>query len=157
MAMAALSAALAEVSKNDLAWTYTICGFDGSPYITRTMLPRAFGYRPLVHKIWRADEDSHMHNHPWMTARFMIVSGGYVEERMVDGRVRERRLRVGDVNALDAGTFHRVAHVEPNTWTVGIVGERVQDWGFMVDGEVVPWQHYFARRDHVQDAGSGAS
>lgn len=152
-----LSAQLALVPENKNAWTYTIRGFDGSPYLTRTLLPRDGNYRPLIHHIHRADYDSHLHNHPWKTARFTVVSGGYTEERMMRRSPLEtirRRLTVGDENELDAGTFHRVVEIEPDTWTIGVVGERVQEWGFLVDGtDFVEAKEYFARRGHVAPEG----
>jgi hypothetical protein len=144
--LAAISAFLSEVPQNSRAWTYHIRGFDDSLYLSRTILPRLFGVRPLLHRIWREDADRHMHNHPWSWARFLIVSGGYVEERASGTRI----YGPGDVNRIDASTFHRVRTVWPNTWTLGIVGERVQDWGFLIDGEVVPHKTYFARRGHEQ-------
>lgn len=158
VALAAASQALADLSKDGPLFTYTIRGFDGSPYITRTLLPRLGGLRPLLHRIHREDQDRHMHSHPWLTAQFQILSGGYTEERLVDGAVVTRTLKPGDVNVIDASTFHRVTHVEPDTWTFGIVGERVQDWGFLVDGVLVPSEVYFAAKGRrAADAGKGQS
>lgn len=148
---AAVSAALAEVPQNSHAWTYTIAGFDKSPYITRTLLPRIGGLRVMLHHIHRADADVWLHNHPWQHATFRILSGGYTEERLRrDGGIERTTLCAGDVNRLTAGTFHRVVHVEPNTWTLGIIGPRVQDWGFLVEGSLVPWREYFAQQQHEQ-------
>lgn len=149
----AISDALVGVPRNDHAWTYTIRGFDGSDYITRTLLPRLAGLRPLIHRIHREDADPYMHNHPWQTARFVILSGGYSEERKLGNSTQYRFLRPGDINELNAETFHRVGHVEPNTWTLGLVGERVQDWGFLVDGEFVLSADYFARKGYSSNGG----
>lgn len=157
MALAGFSSALAELPNNRHAFTYTIIGFDRLPYLTRTLLPRVAGHRLMLHRIHGADADRHLHDHPWRTARFLILSGGYVEERLVDGRVTDRILGPGDVNRLDASTFHRVRTVFENTWTLGLIGERCQDWGFLVDGEVVPHLEYFARKGHAIDTGTGLS
>lgn len=148
--LASVMAFLSEVPKNEHAWTYHIHGVDKSLYLSRTILPRFFGARPLIHRIWREDRDDVMHNHPWAWARFLIVSGGYAEERLVDGKVEGRILGPGDVNRIDASTLHRVRTVWPDTWTVGIVGPRVQDWGFLVDGAIVPHKEFFARQGHQQ-------
>lgn len=149
MALSALSAALAEVPRNSHAWTYTIAALDGSPYLTRTLLPRLGRHRVMLHRIHRKDADPWPHNHPWRDARFLVLSGGYTEER--DGATRV--LRPGDVNALTAETFHRVTHVEPNTWTLGLIGERVQDWGFRVDEVLVPHAEYFAQQRYADRGG----
>jgi hypothetical protein len=148
--LAAVSAFCAELPENQRAWTYHIRGFDESLYLSRTIGPRLFGARPLLHRIWREDADQLMHNHPWKWARFLIVSGGYVEERLVNGLVRARVYAPGNVNHIEATTVHRVRTVWPNTWTLGIVGPRVQDWGFLVDGAIVPHREYFARVGHEQ-------
>lgn len=153
IALAAFSAALAERPENHEAWTYTILGFDGDPYITRTLLPRIGGLRPMLHRIHREDRDEHLHNHPWATAEFRILSGGYTEDRLVDGKIVRSALMPGDVNRLTASTFHRVVDVEPNTWTLGLVGERVQEWGFLVDGAVVLSAEYFKRKGYVSNGG----
>ena len=153
VALAAFQAALAEVPQNSHAWTYTIRGFDNSEYLTRTLLPRIAGHRVVLHRIHRPDADRHLHNHPWRTARFLIVSGGYVEERLVDGRIERRILQPGDVNHLADDTFHRVDTVWPNTFTVGLLGDRVQDWGFLVDGALVPHAAYFASKNYRAVAG----
>jgi hypothetical protein len=146
----AITGALREIPKNDQLWSYTIHGFDGSPYIDRTLFPRVLGRRLILHKIWRADEDPWLHNHPWRTARFLIISGGYTERRLVDGVIVHRQLRPGEVNELDASTYHRVDHAEPNTWTLGLIGERCQDWGFLVDdSRFVTSASYFASRGHI--------
>ena len=149
--------------KNDEFFSCVIRSFDGDPYITRTLFPRGGGdHRTVIHQIHRADFDPHVHNHPWRTARFMILAGGYVEERLVDssesfgkqGRIVERRLGPGDVNELDATTFHRISSVEPGTWSIGVLGPRVQDWGFLVDGALVGWRDYFAQKGHPVETSS---
>jgi hypothetical protein len=146
--LAAISAALSQVPQNGNAWTYTINGLDGSPYITRTLLPRVGSERLMIHHIHRPDADRWLHNHPWKWASFRIVSGGYVEERLVDGTIITNRLRPGDVNHLTHETFHRVVAIEPNTWTVGLIGERMQTWGFLVDGVLVESSQYFAQQGY---------
>jgi hypothetical protein len=149
--LAAVSAFCAELPENQRAWTYHIRGVDRSLYLSRTIGPRLFGCRPLLHRIWREDRDDVMHSHPWAWARFLILSGGYVEERLLaTGHTKITTFAPGDVNHINASTVHRVRTVWPNTWTVGIVGPRVRDWGFLVDGAIVPHKDYFAQLGHEQ-------
>lgn len=153
--LAAISGALREMPENKQAWTYTINGFDNSPYITRTLLPRLGNHRPMIHRIWREDADEYMHNHPWKTAFFMIASGGYTEERLTpSGKIQRRRLDPGDINQLHCGDFHRVTDVDPNTWTVSLIGERVQNWGFLVNGKLMSHQEYFRLKGHISQSES---
>lgn len=152
-----LQEAAAQFPRNETAWTYTILGWDKSPYLTRTLLPRSADSRTLLHRIHRADQDPWPHNHPWRTAKFRCLSGGYTDERWerVGGVWTSRRslVRPGDINYIDADDFHRALDVLPDTRTVGVVGERVQDWGFMVEGVFVDHATYFARRGHVDLGG----
>lgn len=152
--LASICAFASELPQNGQLWAYHIRGIapDDSLYLSRTIFPRAFGMRPLLHRIWRADADRYMHNHPWAWARFLIVSGGYTEERLCEDGYSATltRYRTGDVNQLTASTFHRVLHVLPDTWTIGIAGPRVQEWGFRVDGEIIPSKVYFEQRGHAQ-------
>lgn len=144
-----VAGALGELPRNDWAWFYAIRGEDGSPYLGRAILPRILGRRVLLHRIFRADADREPHNHPWRRATFLILRGGYVDERWEDGgrRIVRRALRPGDVNQIDAADFHRVTDVLPGTWTIGLVGERCQAWGFLVEGEgVVPLEAFVARK-----------
>ena len=158
MALAALSAALGEVPNNSHAHTYTIFGLvDKSPYLTRTLLPRLGAHRPVIHRIWRPDADEHMHNHPWAHASFLIVSGGYVEERLGSPVPVRTTYHPGDVNHLTKDTFHRIVDVEPNTWTLGLLGPREQSWGFLVNGKTVPFREYFALHGHVSEEGASQS
>jgi hypothetical protein len=149
-ALSVVARVLGALPRNSVLWSYTIRGLDGSPYLTRMLGPRVLGSRPLAHRIWRPDADRELHNHPWREARFVVVSGGYVEERrLASGRRATRRLTVGDVNVLDADDFHRITRVLPDTWTLGLVGDRCQDWGFWVDGEgFVAHEAYFARQHY---------
>ncbi len=151
MIAAGISGALAELPDNKNFYTYVIRGSDDSPYITRTLLPRLLGYRVMIHRIHRADEDEHPHNHPWHMSRFMIISGAYLEHRYDDyigpNRFKINTYGIGDINTLDAKAFHRIDSVMPNTWTVGLVGRKVQDWGFLTGrNHVVPHKQYFQMR-----------
>jgi hypothetical protein len=148
--LAALQGATSQLERNKHLWTYTIDSFRGSPYLTRTLFPRIplLDRRMMLHRIHRPDEDSEMHDHPWKNARFLILSGGYTEVRLVEDEPTEFTYGEGDVNVLDWTTYHRIVDLKPNTWTLGLIGERVQDWGFLCDGEKVPWQEFFRRKGH---------
>lgn len=151
MAFGAIQASLGEVERNDWAWTWTIYGGKPqTPYLTRTIFPRVAGVRPLMHRIWRDDQDPHPHNHPWAWAKFIVISGGYTDERWFkdeDGWYQElTNLKPGNVNRLDAGSFHRAVNVLPETRTIGLAGPQVQEWGFLVGDTVVPWEQYINGR-----------
>lgn len=130
----------------DPPYTYLI-GTEQDKYITRTILPRVDDCRMLVHTIHREDCDRHPHDHPWDQAVFLVVDGGYTDERWLrqengEWGVVRRVLRPGDTNILLFSDYHRALDVLPNTLTLGVVGRRVQEWGFMVDGVKVPHAGY---------------
>jgi hypothetical protein len=149
--LAGVQAALAELPS--LVRTRTFFGAD-SAYLTRTNFPRVLGVQPLLHRIWRADEDPDPHNHPWLYATFLVVSGGYTDERRLQNFTGEWRtertlLRPGDLNKLENTTFHRAVDVLPNTCTIGLTGPIVQDWGFLVDGKVIPNRDYLRSKGRI--------
>jgi len=143
-----ISGALTAFDRNPVAYTRVIADAHGSPYIARTYLPRIprpVAMTPLIHAIHRPDRIRWCHNHPWRRSRFVVVSGGYSETRLLPDRSRvTRRLSVGDVNSFGRDDFHSIDAVDPHTWTVGLVADECQEWGFMVDDvEFVPSDRYF--------------
>jgi len=104
--------------------------------------PARFPWLPSVriHHICRADQDRHLHDHPW-NARTVILRGWYVEER--EGSKRGLVRWPGYTGRLLYGQYHRIAHVsDGGVWTLFITGRKRGTWGFKVDGAKVPWRTY---------------
>lgn len=99
----------------------------------------------LLHAILTPDDDEHLHSHPWPFTS-TVLEGGYTEEYRNEqsfepvawyrptGNTQRRTLR----------DLHRVKSVQPDTWTLVQTGPRVHDWGFSVNGSIVPHADYFA-------------
>jgi hypothetical protein len=98
-----------------------------------------------IHHILREDHDRHFHDHPW-DARFVILKGWYIEERLLaDGTPQRITRRPGDTATLDFGEYHRIVEVSPGgVWTLFITYQYRGTWGFLVDGKKVPWREYLA-------------
>lgn len=143
-----ISAAFAEIPRNSNLWTYTINSITNEPYITRTLFPRVAGVRPILHHIHQPDTGKWPHNHPWKWVHSLILSGGYTEER--DGA--KRCFYPGDINSFSAETFHHISHVTDDTWTLMFVGPRVQEWGFMVNGQFITHKDYFRLNGYTNDS-----
>ncbi len=117
-----------------------------NPYDHATRQPR-YRWCPVsirVHRILKADDDRHLHDHPW-NARTLILEGSYVEEGpdVVPGRRARRLRRAGDTARIGFGRFHRIAHVsDGGATTLFISGRYRGTWGFRVDGKKVPWRQY---------------
>ena len=98
----------------------------------------------LLHFIAEPDADGALHDHPWDFATH-ILSGGYVEElpgfgwdpASWAGPRLTRRVRhgVGAVISHNATDLHRIASVEPDTWTLVNTGRHVRAWGFHPPGQ----------------------
>lgn len=92
-----------------------------------------------MHHILRADAERHLHDHPW-NARTIILSGCYCEE-LPGNRWRTRV--PGDTGTLKFGEYHRIASVSTGgAWTLFFTWRKQGTWGFLVDGEKVPYREY---------------
>ena len=96
-----------------------------------------------LHHIVRPDADRHLHDHPF-NFRSILLQGWYVELRPDGGRT----ITAGETYRAPATRWHRISQLsEGGVWSLFIMGRRVNDWGFLVDGHKVPWQQYLAERE----------
>jgi len=138
---------------------------DGSAPIDRfgnphpdAIFPRGIGL--YLHRFHRSDDDTALHNHPWRWARSLILAGGYIEERRIDGRVVRHVVRPGSWRRIDQDDFHRVDLLEHDCWSLFIAGPKAASWSFWDrdTGETVPWREFIARvRGSSWDGGERAS
>lgn len=119
-----------------------------------------------VHHIIRADDDAHLHDHPW-NARTIVLRGWYVEERpLTDMTTRQMMLDVRDIGYVYGepkrarlgrrsgytgpvlfNSYHRISEVAPGgVFTLWFTWRYQGTWGFLVDGKKVPWREYLAQR-----------
>lgn len=112
---------------------------------------RRWSFLPAIrlHSIMRADQDRHMHSHPYQ-ARTIILQGWYFEETPgPKGNGRRSHCReVGYTGRLTPGTYHRISCVPwDGVWTLFFTWSAAPDgWGFLVDGKHVPHSEYLANR-----------
>lgn len=148
----------------------TICSPDGRPYLTRWYVwppgPRTQGeadeahvdapFAVFLHFFHRSDEDRACHSHPWDKSAAIILSGGYVEERVTEVHLagtqhttvetRTKTFRPGDVNIITKDDYHRVDLLYPDrgSWSLFVAGKNVGSWGFLdaTSGKHVAWRDY---------------
>lgn len=142
------------IGESDKRWAYTI-ETEGKPYLSRLLFPRMFGFRPMLHHFHRVDS-GHLHNHPWTTSISFILAGAYDETRLdTDLTYGARAIgslqtftetkRVRWFNVIRAFDFYKVDRLHGDVWTLFITGKPAQDWGFYVDGNVIPWRKYLGK------------
>lgn len=106
-------------------------------YMERHWIGRLGPITVYLHRYLGGDGERQVHDHPWGWALGIPLTGGYDEERVVGlcprygWLSRVVRVRPWRWNLLTAGTFHRVAHTHPDTWTLFIHGPRCKSWGFL--------------------------
>lgn len=119
------------------------------------------GNSQLLHWLARPDDDDCLHDHPFDFST-RVLSGGYTEE-VPAGPWHDRTLgplhrrtrgvdRLADTKEGETATsypraaeqLHRIAVVEPDTWTFVQTGPKRRQWGFHPAGK--PWQYY---RDYL--------
>lgn len=126
-----------------------IVGNDGSRYLTRYRVLDLGTHRWCInlHQFHRGDYAGELHNHPWRWALSLLLIGGYREERRVGGDVQVWTYPPLSVNALSAGTFHRVDLLDGECWSLFITGPKTQSWGFWdrITGAFTPWREYVGR------------
>lgn len=96
-----------------------------------------------IHEILLADDDKHLHDHPW-DAQTIILQGGYVEQISTEhapGNFKSRQ--AGDTNAIRFGQYHRITFIDGVAVTLFITFKYRGTWGFLVNGKKVPYQQYF--------------
>ncbi len=137
--------------------------FDGKPYMNRWWLmpkwmfvldkdgypepPEWFFFRIRLHHIITEDYDRDLHDHP-ADYRTLIISGWYIE-RDIYGV--ERVFSAGSSREARAENFHRIIKVSPGgVWTIFIMKQKRNEWGFFKGDRKIPWREYFGRQNENQ-------
>ena len=124
---------------------------NGTLYMERIHLLRWSRLSINLHRIHQSDRERALHSHPWDWSVSLVLAGGYEEDNLGGGRVR----RPGSVAAWTWRYVHRVSRLlGPTSMSLFISGPVRPDrgWGFLVDGEIVPWREYFRREGITTDA-----
>lgn len=139
----------------------TYAGVSG-PYLTRYKLA-SLGkklVRVYLNRFHRSDEDRELHSHPWKWAIVIVLKGGYVEERPMEGGNGPPFLTVnvsrkpGSIYIIRPDLFHRVDLREAESWSLFIAGPEVDGalWYFFntYRGSVIDWRTFIARKEARQ-------
>lgn len=116
------------------------------------------GIAARIHKILRSDDDRAYHDHPWPYLS-VVLFGGYWEltpkfDENGDVVGQHRKwYGPGSVIFRKAHTWHILElHDGRPAWTLFITGKYTQGWGFLVNGEKVPYKKYLGieEKDHAE-------
>lgn len=113
---------------------------DERPYLERYHLLTIEGrLHAYLHRFVDADGDDALHDHPWDWAYSLVLSGGYVEQRLEAVDPREptgvrlsfKTRGPGSWRVMGRDDWHRVVDVSPGTWTLFVHGPWAHAWGFL--------------------------
>jgi len=91
-----------------------------------------------IHRIHKADEDAHLHSHPWNFVA-MVLSGAYTA-RDTRGSRRKGPL---SVSWMTRNGFHKIESIlDGPVTTIFLAYGKHQPWGYLVDGQTVDSETY---------------
>jgi len=93
-----------------------------------------------IHKIYKHDEDDHLHSHPWSMLVF-VLDGSYAEE--VKGEEKLVLARMYSFRYRSVKMFHKIKKLfEPVVTTLVFTFGKKVAWGYDVDGKFVDHESY---------------
>lgn len=110
----------------------------GKLHFRRWELIKTPWFSVWIHGIYAADEDKHLHNHPW-DFKSLILKGSYLEETE-NGLVLQS---VGKFNSRNGQDFHKILKLnDPVVYTLFIASPVKREWGYKVSGQFIHHQEY---------------
>lgn len=95
-----------------------------------------------IHKIYKADRDLHLHDHPWNYFN-IIIKGAYIEQTIENGVIKNNSMLCLCTSRRKATQCHKIAHmVTPCVTTLFITGKTFRMWGYNVDGNWIDNETY---------------
>lgn len=91
-----------------------------------------------VHHILEADQDKHLHNHPW-NFWGVILRGGYLE-LLEDNQPVSRK--AGSCGYRSVNEFHKIKELYAPTWSLCVMGGRAGVWGYSTEDGFVDHESY---------------
>lgn len=138
-----------------VAGSYLSQDTDTSRSLLKRGLPWFKDCGVYLHRIDRADEDRHCHNHPYNFGS-LILSGGYCQAVWTPDGVKNQWFKPLQWSHMPRSLFHRVQYLPDwKCWTLFFAGKphwmpdgKTHKWGFVVDGQFVDWLTYRKRFGH---------
>ena len=120
---------------------------DGVLHFRRWQVIKTRWFAIYIHGIYKADEDLHLHNHPWKFVS-LILKGSYIER--LPGHVINPRL-AGTWVYRDTTRFHQIdSLLSPKVYTFNIMWGFKDTWGYMVRDTFIDHKEYRERKNNGQ-------
>ena len=98
----------------------------------------AFIFGIYIHQIYKADEDKHLHDHPW-DYMSLCLKGSFIEE----GEKIITVVKPGSFIARKATRFHKIREmITTSANTLFITGPRRRVWGYDVNDVWIEGKNY---------------
>lgn len=98
----------------------------------------AFIFGIYIHQIYKADEDKHLHDHPWDYIS-ICLKGSFMEECVKKVNI----IKPGNVIIRKANSFHKIKDmITPAVTTLFMTGPRRRKWGYDVNDKWVEGSIY---------------
>ncbi len=100
-----------------------------------------------IHAIYKADEEEHLHDHPWDYTS-IVLHGTFVEKQRANliGEIAAytyNHLHFGSIIKRKATTFHKILKLESDViYTLFITSPKYRVWGYDVDNNWVDFETY---------------
>lgn len=98
----------------------------------------------VLHKFHKSDSSDRLHNHGWTWGLSFVLTGGYVEESLVDGKIIKKTFRPLMINFFKSHEYHRVDLIEKDAWTLFFRGPRKLEWFYKNRNthEILNWNQH---------------
>ena len=111
---------------------------DGKLHFRRWQIIKTPWFSIYIHGIYAADEDKHLHNHPWDYIS-MVLSGSYIEKTNKNINF----LSLGTITKRNGNDYHKIYKLlSKSVYTLFIVGPVKRHWGYSVDGNHITHEEY---------------
>jgi hypothetical protein len=120
---------------------------DGVLHFRRWRVLSTPWFKICLHAIYKADDDKHLHNHPWNFIG-VVLKGAYTE-RMPGSKLIPRL--PGMFAKRTRNQFHKVEDLHsPVVYTLNFMWGFKDEWGYMVNGHFVDHEEYRKRKNNGQ-------
>lgn len=128
----------------------TIRSKSGNLHFKRFAIFESRLFSIYVHRLYRSDDDPHMHNHPWSWCGSLVLSGGYVNARRTEDPARTRLDIVGPLDSfvMRPTDYHKIhTIIDGPVTTLFVAGPRLKSWGYMTEDGHVDHTEYRKKRN----------